>query len=113
MRAAARARAALWMAATALGGALFIVLHLSEWRHLYNADSIRPATAFGSVFYGITGLHMAHVACGIIYLLVLAVGVSRGRFRAEDVETGGLFWHFVDVVWMFVFPVVYLMAVRA
>jgi heme/copper-type cytochrome/quinol oxidase subunit 3 len=56
---------------------------------------------------------MAHGAAGVIYLGVLAVGVGRGKFVAEDVETGGLYWHFVDVVWMFVFPLIYLTAVKA
>ena len=55
---------------------------------------------------------MAHVAAGLIYLTVLATGVARGKFSAEDIETGGLYWHFVDLVWMFVFPLVYLMAVK-
>lgn len=98
-----------WLLATIVGGAAFIGLHLSEWRHLL--ETITPATLFGSVFFGITGLHMAHVAAGIVYLTVLAAGVARGKFAPEDVETGGLYWHFVDVVWMFVFPLVYLMAV--
>jgi cytochrome c oxidase subunit 3 len=117
MRAADRSRALRWLLATISGGAAFIVLHLSEWSHLM-ADGVTPAAnpwgvpLFGAVFFGITGLHMAHVAAGLVYLAILAAGVSRGRFSAEDVETGGLYWHFVDLVWMFVFPLVYLMAVK-
>jgi len=108
-----RKRAVQWLLATILGGAAFIGLHLTEWRHLIQIDGITPSTSlFGSVFFGLTGLHMAHVAAGLIYLAILTMGVGRGKFSAEDVETGGLYWHFVDLVWMFVFPLVYLMAVK-
>jgi cytochrome c oxidase subunit 3 len=58
------------------------------------------------------GLHMTHVICGLIYLAIVATGVGRGKFKAEDVEVSGLYWHFVDLVWMFIFPLVYLMSAR-
>lgn len=113
MEARDRARTVRWLLATIAGGAGFIALHLAEWRHLLHVDRITPSAGpFGAVFYAVTGLHMLHVAAGILYLGILATGVARGRFSAEDVETGGLYWHFVDLVWMFVFPLVYLMAVR-
>jgi cytochrome c oxidase subunit 3 len=67
---------------------------------------------FGAVFFGITGLHMTHVMIGVIYLGIVAVGYGRGKFSAEDVEVSGLYWHFVDLVWMFVFPLIYLMSVK-
>jgi cytochrome c oxidase subunit III len=67
---------------------------------------------FGATFFGITGLHMTHVAIGVIYLGIIGQGVVRGKFNAEDVEVSGLYWHFVDLVWMFVFPLVYLMSVN-
>lgn len=108
-----RGPAVRWLLATMAGGAAFIGLHLTEWRHLMTVEGITPAAGpFGATFFGITGLHMAHVAAGVVYLAVLAAGVGRGKFAAEDVETGGLYWHFVDVVWMFVFPLLYLMAVK-
>ncbi|MFN0106263.1 MAG: cytochrome c oxidase subunit 3 [Bryobacteraceae bacterium] len=113
-----RKRTVQWLLATILGGAGFIALHLTEWRHLIQVDRITPVSnpwnvpLFGAVFFGVTGLHMAHVAAGLVYLSVLTAGVARGKFSAEDVETGGLYWHFVDLVWMFVFPLVYLMAVK-
>lgn len=113
-----RKRCVLWMTATLGGGIAFIALHLSEWMHLIREEHVTPAAnpwgvpLFGAVFFGITGLHMLHVACGVIYLGILSAGVSRGKFSVEDVETGGLYWHFVDLVWMFVFPLVYLMAVK-
>ena len=68
---------------------------------------------FGATFFGITGLHKTHVAIGVIYLLIVSSRFGKpGRVRAEDVEVSGLYWHFVDLVWMFVFPLVYLMSVK-
>jgi len=55
---------------------------------------------------------MTHVVIGVIYLLIITIGVSRGKFKYEDVEVAGLYWHFVDLVWMFVFPLVYLMSAK-
>ena len=55
---------------------------------------------------------MFHVASGVLYLGAIALGVSRGRFGAEHVEVCGLYWHFVDLVWMFIFPLVYLLSVQ-
>jgi len=66
---------------------------------------------FGGTFFTITGLHMFHVFSGVCYMGVLAAGVARRKFDAMDVEVCGLYWHFVDLVWMFVFPLIYLMSV--
>jgi cytochrome c oxidase subunit 3 len=55
---------------------------------------------------------MTHVLIGVIYLGIVATGYGRGKFSAEDVEVNGLYWHFVDLVWMFVFPLIYLMSVK-
>lgn len=117
MRKGDRARTALWIAATILCGAAFIALHMTEWRHLM-AEGVTLTSnpwgvpLFGAAFFGLTGLHMAHVASGIVYLGVLGTGVRMGRFSSEDVEVGGLYWHFVDLVWMFLFPLLYLTAVK-
>lgn len=106
-----------WILATMLGGAAFIGLHLTEWLHLIE-EGVRPfsnpwgSPLFGAVFFGVTGLHMTHVAIGVIYLGIITAGFGRGKFSAEDVEVSGLYWHFVDLVWMFVFPLVYLMSVK-
>lgn len=111
-----RKQAAKWVWLTALGGAVFIALHLTEWSHLIH-DGVTPfanswgAPLFGGTFYLITGLHMTHVAIGVVYLGVIALGHSAGRYSAEDVEVSGLYWHFVDLVWMFVFPSIYLLSV--
>ena len=111
-----------WIGATMLGGLIFLVLHLIEWEHLIH-DGLRPfrlagkwaerwPTApplFGASFFSITGLHMFHVLTGVLYLGFIALRIQKTRH--EDVEISGLYWHFVDLVWMFVFPLIYLMSV--
>jgi cytochrome c oxidase subunit 3 len=105
-----------WILATMVGGIGFIALHTREWIHLID-EGLRPfsnhwgSPLFGAVFFGVTGLHMTHVAIGVIYLGIVSLGFGRGKFSAEDVEVSGLYWHFVDLVWMFVFPMVYIMSV--
>jgi cytochrome c oxidase subunit 3 len=101
-----------------VGGLAFVVLHMSEWLKLINVEHVTALNnpwgvpLFGGTFFALTGLHMTHVICGLIYLAFIAVGVGRGKFKAEDVEVSGLYWHFVDLVWMFIFPLVYLMSAR-
>ncbi len=101
---------------TMVGGLGFIVLHVNEWLNLIRegvtlAGNPWGAPLFGSTFFALTGLHMFHVATGLLYLLVIAVGTARSKFTHEDVEISGLYWHFVDLVWMFIFPLVYLLSV--
>ncbi len=55
---------------------------------------------------------MLHVTVGVIYLGIVAYGFGRRKFASEDVEVSGLYWHFVDLVWMFLFPLVYLLSVK-
>jgi heme/copper-type cytochrome/quinol oxidase subunit 3 len=113
-----RASTVKWIIATMIAGGTFVVLHLSEWLKLINEEHVTPfqnpwgVPLFGATFFGITGLHMTHVVIGIIYLAIICQAVARGKFKAEDVEVAGLYWHFVDLVWMFVFPLVYLMSAR-
>jgi cytochrome c oxidase subunit 3 len=111
-----------WIGATMLGGLIFLVLHSIEWMHLIE-EGLRPfqlagewahrwpnsPPLFGASFFAITGLHMFHVFTGVCYLGVVALRISKTRH--EDVEISGLYWHFVDLVWMFVFPLIYLMSV--
>jgi cytochrome c oxidase subunit 3 len=107
-----------WIAATMLGGIAFVVLHAIEWSRLIRLEHVTPGgnpwgvPLFGATFFAITGLHMTHVIIGVIYLGIICQGVMRCKFRPEDVEVAGLYWHFVDLVWMFVFPLVYLMSAR-
>ena len=113
-----RKAAARWILATMAGGAAFVVLHLSEWMKLINVEHVTALSnpwgvpLFGGTFFALTGLHMTHVICGLIYLAIIGQGIARGKFKAEDVEVSGLYWHFVDLVWMFIFPLVYLMSAK-
>jgi cytochrome c oxidase subunit 3 len=114
-----RKAAAGWILATMGGGGAFVALHLSEWLNLINNEHVTPfgnpwgVPQFGATFFALTGLHMTHVVIGLIYLGIICQAVLRGKFKAEDVEVSGLYWHFVDLVWMFIFPLVYLMSVSA
>ena len=115
---ARRRESVRWLVVTALLGIVFAALHLREWFNLF-AEGWGPSTnpmggsvLFGGTFFGITGLHLLHVLCGVVAILVVAVAFRRGRLDAGHVETTGLYWHFVDLVWMFVFPLVYLMNAR-
>lgn len=110
-------RTVQWLLATIFFGLAFIGLHLREWLHLIE-EGVRPfsnpwgAPLFGGTFFGLTGLHMLHVAIGVVYLSVIAIGFGTRKFASEDVEVSGLYWHFVDLVWMFIFPLIYLLSVR-
>ena len=113
-----RKAAGAWILATMGGGAAFVVLHLTEWMNLINNEHVTPfhnewgVPLFGATFFALTGLHMTHVIIGLIYLAIICQAVLRGKFKAEDVEVSGLYWHFVDLVWMFIFPLVYLMSAK-
>ncbi len=110
-------RAVRYLLLTMLCGIAFIVLHAREWLHLIH-DGVRPfsnpygAAMFGGTFFGLTGMHMLHVTIGVVYLGIVAYGFGTKKFKSEDVEVSGLYWHFVDLVWMFIFPLVYLLSVK-
>jgi cytochrome c oxidase subunit 3 len=111
------AAAVRWLCATMLGGVLFDILHIREWLGLIH-EGVKlwsnpwGTPLFGATFFGLTGLHMTHVTVGVVYLAVVAIGFSRKKYTADDVEISGLYWHFVDLVWMFIFPLVYLISAR-
>lgn len=106
-----------WTLVTAGGGALFALLHLHEWFELIG-KGVRMfqnpwgAPMFGATFFSITGLHMLHVVGGVIALTVVALTYKSGRYSAKHIEIWSLYWHFVDIVWMFVVPLVYLMNMK-
>jgi cytochrome c oxidase subunit 3 len=106
-----------WLAATIVLGTIFAALHLREWFHLFadgwslSKNPLGGPVQFGATFFSITGLHLMHVISGIIALIVIAIGYNTDWLDAGHVETTGLYWHFVDLVWMFVFPLLYLMNV--
>jgi cytochrome c oxidase subunit 3 len=97
-------------------GLVFAALHLREWMSMIHEgvslfQNPWGAPLFGASFFGVTGLHLAHVISGAIALTVVALGYKRGRYNADDIEIWSLYWHFVDLVWMFVVPMVYLLNV--
>ena len=107
------------MAATAAFGVMFVSMQAFEWTKLIVEEGVRPwsnpmgAAQFGSTFFMITGFHGLHVSAGVIYLLVIATRVKRGVYERrggnyEIVEIVGLYWHFVDLVWVFIFAFFYL-----
>jgi heme/copper-type cytochrome/quinol oxidase subunit 3 len=89
-------------------GILFAALHIREWFELFARKITISSGVFGQSFFTVTGLHLLHVIGGVIAMLVVAALYSRERLTPGHVETMGLYWHFVDLVWMFVVPLVYL-----
>jgi cytochrome c oxidase subunit 3 len=121
-----RKKTAILMLATAAFGATFVGMQAFEWTKLI-MEGVRPwgnpwgAAQFGSTFFMITGFHGTHVSIGVIFLIIIARKVWRGDFEAEAkgfftsrrgryelVEITGLYWHFVDLVWVFIFAFFYL-----
>jgi heme/copper-type cytochrome/quinol oxidase subunit 3 len=101
-------RMRLWLIATAVLGSLFLggqVYEFTEFMHHGLGFTTNVAT---SSFYALTGLHGAHVAIGVIMLLVTVALSFRRRIHPETVEVVGLYWHFVDIVWVLIFTIVYL-----
>jgi cytochrome c oxidase subunit 3 len=112
-----RGRAAALMFITAAFGAIFVGMQAFEWTKLIVEEGIRPwgnpmgASQFGAAFFMITGFHGLHVSAGVVYLTVVAMKVLRGDYEKkgyEIVEIAGLYWHFVDLVWVFIFAFFYL-----
>jgi cytochrome c oxidase subunit III len=114
-----RKKTVRWLLWTMLFGALFVIIHATEWATLFH-EGVTPwsnpwtpmVPLFGGTFFGLTGLHMLHVTIGVVYLGVIAWGFNKGKWTGDHVEVSGLYWHFVDLVWMFIFPMVYLMSVN-
>ena len=110
-----RTRVLLFM--TALGGAIFVSLQAYEWTHLIHRGlhiNGNPwgASLFGTSFFLVTGFHGLHVTGGVIYLLAMMMVVKRRPVPAASynaVEIAGLYWHFVDLVWIMVFTFMYLL----
>jgi cytochrome c oxidase subunit 3 len=117
----------IFLLLTAALGATFVGMQAFEWSKLIFHEGIRPwgnplgAAQFGASFFMITGFHGTHVSIGVIFLIIVATKVLRGdldkqkpgfmtgrRGTYEIVETMGLYWHFVDLVWVFIFAVFYL-----
>ena len=101
----------LWLTVTGLLGATFVGGQVYEFTAMYNEGLGYTTSLFGSAFYTLTGFHGVHVTVGVIMLLSLVAIIKRSKVpgdKAEVVELVGLYWHFVDVVWIIIFTLVYL-----
>jgi heme/copper-type cytochrome/quinol oxidase subunit 3 len=107
-----------WLFATIAGGVAFLSIQAYEYYHLSHAMGMTFSSyahgdaLFSSTFFAITGFHGLHVLSGVIYLITMYVHAYRGDFDNGDynqLEIAGLFWHFVDLVWILVFTFIYLL----
>ncbi|BAS25965.1 cytochrome c oxidase subunit 3 [Limnochorda pilosa] len=98
---------------TVAGGLLFLGMQGYEWTH-FILEGARLGTnpwgvpLFSTTFFVITGFHGFHVLAGVVYLTTVTYRTLQGRFGADGVESAGLYWHFVDLVWVFIFTFLYL-----
>mgnify|MGYP001040938362 CR=1 FL=1 len=98
--------------ATAVLGMLFLGFQAYEFTHFYHEGLTLSTSLFGSSFFILTGFHGAHVTIGVIWLLILWFQGLAGRLGPGDalkVEIAGLYWHFVDIVWIVIFTLIYLL----
>jgi cytochrome c oxidase subunit 3 len=112
-------KALMYVSMTIVGGAAFLSCQAYEWTHLIHegltiqGNPFGISSLFGATFYILTGFHGCHVLSGVIYLLCIFIKGARGGYTAEHnspVEIAGLYWHFVDLIWILVFTFVYLIA---
>lgn len=102
----------VWLLMTALLGSIFLAGQVYEFSHFVHEGLTLKTNLFGGSFFLLTGTHGAHVTVGVIWLLSLFFMALRGRLTpafAETVEIAGLYWHFVDVVWIVLFTLIYLL----
>jgi cytochrome c oxidase subunit III len=108
-----RKGAKLFLFLTILGGATFLGMQAVEWTHLIHEGMTihgNPwgSSLFGTTFYILTGFHGCHVLGGVLYLSAMLLQTARGRASYNGIEILGLYWHFVDLIWILVFTFVYL-----
>jgi len=109
-----RERAVRFLWLTVLGAVIFLAMQAYEWGTLISEGAALSANPwgdplFGAYFFITTGFHGSHVLIGVGVLLALALRCGSGRSSTENVEMGGLYWHFVDLVWVFIFTLFYLL----
>jgi cytochrome c oxidase subunit 3 len=108
-----RRKAVQFLWATILGGAAFLGCQAYEWSHVIHEGARLTgnpwgAPQFGASFFVLTGFHGSHVLSGVVILLITALRSGMGRTPPQGVEMAGLYWHFVDLVWVFIFTLFYL-----
>jgi cytochrome o ubiquinol oxidase subunit III len=107
-----KARTLLWLGVTGVLGAVFLGLTLYEFQHMIHEGAVPQRSAFLSAFFVLVGTHALHVGFGILWLVVLMVQIGQRGIVAANrirVQCLSMFWHFLDVIWIGVFTVVYLM----
>ncbi len=106
-----RKKAIIYTLLTAGLGLIFLGFQAFEFTHFYHEGLTLQKNLFGSTFFVLTGFHGAHVSIGVMWLLMLAVDMMRGRMGPREslrLEIAGLYWHFVDIVWIVIFTLIYL-----
>jgi len=101
-----------WILCTIGGGVIFLAVKAYEYQHKWHEGITLSSNLFGSFYYTLTGLHVIHVIGGLGLMTYIFVAGSRGRFTPDShdrVECAGLYWHFVDLVWVILFPILYLL----
>jgi heme/copper-type cytochrome/quinol oxidase subunit 3 len=103
--------ALFWTMMIIVLGAGFLGFQAYEFTHFYHEGLTLQTNLFGSTFFVLTGFHGAHVTVGVIWLLILWIDMLRGRLLPQNslrLEIAGLYWHFVDIVWIVIFTLIYL-----
>jgi cytochrome c oxidase subunit 3 len=101
----------MWLFFTVALGATFLGIQVYEYQHLMHQGMHMNSGPYASTFFMCTGFHGAHVFAGVVYLTCILIAAMRGRYSATNwssVELAGLFWHFVDLVWIILFTIIYL-----
>ena len=104
--------AKVWLLGVAIGGTIFLGFQFYEFSSFVREGLTMQANLFGATFFILTGTHGAHVTVGVLWMLTLWVRALQGKLgpqHAMTVEIAGLYWHFVDVVWIVIFTLVYLL----
>jgi heme/copper-type cytochrome/quinol oxidase subunit 3 len=107
-----RKKSILWLGLTITCGLFFVGMQVYEFTHFFHKGLTMQGNLFGASFYTLTGFHGTHVTLGVVWLLTVFIELLRGKLppaKAMNLEIAALYWHFVDVVWIVIFPVVYLM----
>jgi heme/copper-type cytochrome/quinol oxidase subunit 3 len=105
-------RFARWIGCTIGGGVIFLMVKAYEYHHKWEEGITLSSNLFGSFYYTLTGLHVLHVTGGLILMVYILMAGLRGHFTPDShdrVEAAGLYWHFVDLVWVILFPILYLL----
>ncbi len=100
-----------WLFATGLGGLIFLGGQAYEWSHFMHEGVYPTVGPYGATFYACTGYHGLHVLAGVIYIFTMLAKAMKGGIterNSSEIEILGLYWHFVDLVWILLFTIIYL-----